>query len=460
MSLYDLISSVNLGEDDILIELKDESPPCKNDDERLDYLVEQEERIRQRGPEDHDLLGDLTLAPDQIDPKITKYYVAPKPAFTFQSMLNKPKDPLEKETVKAHLNRIAPNFLPFLETVGDSCMIVAGGAISAPMNEGFRQDVDVFVYGLTPQMATEKVKRLFQLYLMQLQTDYHDTWSRCHVAIHQTPQLVKLVGYLVDKQGKYQSIEIQVILRLYRNIAEILFGFDMPVSSFGFGYVARTAKLFATPLAYWCHQRSVNVFNPANHSPSWLHRLCKYKMRGFRPVYYGLKADVSEITTQYIPHRYHLDSGYAPILSDYQHSRSDANQLLTDFVLHPEGNGDECSLYWSSETKMHLKFLRIVTNLQYSLHRIETIRKLDLALAGGTGQLLHKTPAEIIAMLPKLSPKELAKRYQQEVAKKLFRFKWKTVNPGEQRHNGSFNYQPVTLEEFYGRGNLGCQRQP
>ncbi len=102
--------------------------------------------------------------------------------------------------------------------------------------------------------------------------------------IIQTQDSISTTEY---EDGKYRSI--QVILRLYRSLAEVIFGFDL--DSCGIAYCERddemngdlegTKEIYLTPRCYHALKHRLNVLNLSRASSTMEYRLSKYAQRGF-----------------------------------------------------------------------------------------------------------------------------------------------------------------------------------
>jgi hypothetical protein len=91
------------------------------------------------------------------------------------------------------------------------------------------------IYGLNPQQATEKV-------LSVLTTIAKNTGSpQSHVLV--SPHSITLIGL-------YPYRHVQIILRLYRSISEVIIGFDIDCCAVGYN----GSKVYALPRS----QRAIN----------------------------------------------------------------------------------------------------------------------------------------------------------------------------------------------------------
>jgi hypothetical protein len=73
---------------------------------------------------------------------------------------------------------------------------------------------------------------------------------------------------------------VQIILRQYANMSQLLHSFDMGSSAVGYD----GTQVWLTGLAKFAYEHRVNIFDMKRWSPSYEHRLCKYILRGFHLV--------------------------------------------------------------------------------------------------------------------------------------------------------------------------------
>jgi hypothetical protein len=74
------------------------------------------------------------------------------------------------------------------------------------------------------------------------------------------------------------TIEIQIILRIYNSINEVLLGFDIDSSSFAFD----GNDILSTKRGIYSLSNMINTVDLSRHSRTYVRRLYKYAMRGFR----------------------------------------------------------------------------------------------------------------------------------------------------------------------------------
>lgn len=77
--------------------------------------------------------------------------------------------------------------------------------------------------------------------------------------------------------SKYPTRHVQIVLRLYKSVSEILTGFDVDCSCTAFD----GSQVWASPRALSAFVTQANVIDITRRSPSYENRLAKYARRGF-----------------------------------------------------------------------------------------------------------------------------------------------------------------------------------
>src|SRR6266516_1181422 len=122
-------------------------------------------------------------------------------------------------------------------------------------------DVDLFIYGLDEKQAIEKIK--------QIETKVRDS-------IFQETTTIRTKNAITIASA-YPTRHVQIVLRLYKSVSEILTGFDVDCSC-----VAYDGKMvWATPRAVASYVTQINTIDLTRRSPSYENRLSKYSHRGF-----------------------------------------------------------------------------------------------------------------------------------------------------------------------------------
>ncbi len=159
-----------------------------------------------------------------------------------------------------------------LNYIGWNNVVVAGGCVSNAINGEVQvpntqpSDVDVFLYGLTEVQAREKITEL----LKDINCSAVDRFAG-YTSILKNDYTITLVS------SNNKDIKIQIILRLYKCMYEILAGFD--VDSCAVAYNGQ--QVYLTERSLNAFQTRMNVVDLSRRSPSYEHRLHKYNSRGF-----------------------------------------------------------------------------------------------------------------------------------------------------------------------------------
>ncbi|KAF2839151.1 ankyrin [Patellaria atrata CBS 101060] len=122
-------------------------------------------------------------------------------------------------------------------------------------------DVDLFLYGLTEEEAIEKIK--------QIETRVKDS-------ILQETTTVR-TKHAITIASQYPVRHVQIVLRIYKSVSEILTGFDVDCS----GAAYDGEQVYVSPRALASYITQVNPIDLTRRSPSYENRLAKYSQRGF-----------------------------------------------------------------------------------------------------------------------------------------------------------------------------------
>lgn len=173
-----------------------------------------------------------------------------------------------------------------------SNIVVAGGAATIPLlpkTEDGRSkiyyqihaptsDVDIFLYGMEESQAIEKIKSIVRSVAEIL-------GKTVDLNVIRTKNAITILGTPPHRH-------VQIVLRLYRSISEILAGFDVDCAC-----VAYDGKqVYASPRGLAACRTRINTVDLTRRSPSYENRLSKYASRGFGIYCPGLdRSQVSPI---------------------------------------------------------------------------------------------------------------------------------------------------------------------
>ncbi|KAF7193362.1 hypothetical protein HII31_05341 [Pseudocercospora fuligena] len=122
-------------------------------------------------------------------------------------------------------------------------------------------DVDLFLYGLTEAQATEKIK--------QIEKNIRDA-----ILVETTTVRTKNA---ITIASQYPTRHVQIVLRIYKSIPEILTGFDVDCSCAAYD----GKQVYLSPRALAAYMTQINSLDLTRRSPSYENRLSKYAHRGF-----------------------------------------------------------------------------------------------------------------------------------------------------------------------------------
>ncbi|KAI1826431.1 ankyrin repeat protein [Xylaria intraflava] len=122
-------------------------------------------------------------------------------------------------------------------------------------------DVDLFLYGLSEEQAIQKIK--------DIETHIRDA-ILSEVTVVRTKNAITICS-------QYPTRHVQIVLRLYKSISEILSGFDIDCSCAAYD----GKQVYATPRALASYISQVNQIDLSRRSPSYENRLSKYSHRDF-----------------------------------------------------------------------------------------------------------------------------------------------------------------------------------
>ncbi|KAL5358884.1 ankyrin repeat-containing domain protein [Aspergillus floccosus] len=122
-------------------------------------------------------------------------------------------------------------------------------------------DVDLFLYGLTEEQAIEKIKHI------------EDRIK--NAILHETTTIRTKNAITIVSQ--YPTRHVQIVLRIYKSIAEVLTGFDVDCSCAAYD----GKQVYASPRALASYITQKNTIDLSRRSPSYENRLSKYSRRGF-----------------------------------------------------------------------------------------------------------------------------------------------------------------------------------
>ncbi|KAK6535854.1 hypothetical protein TWF281_000104 [Arthrobotrys megalospora] len=133
-------------------------------------------------------------------------------------------------------------------------------------------DIDLFIYGIQDeQAAIERMTAIEATIRSNL------LWKATSVRTKNTITII----------SKYPNRHVQIVLRLYSSISEILTGFDVSCACVAYD----GQQVYANPRAIVSWMLQCNDIDLTRRSPSYEFRLAKYRKRGFEVYYPDLQRD-------------------------------------------------------------------------------------------------------------------------------------------------------------------------
>ncbi len=159
-------------------------------------------------------------------------------------------------------------------------VVLAGGAISALTDGSKREfDYDLFFVGIGEAKAHATIRALGNHLLVNCPK----------LKVYRTMNAITFVD--ANSSHGYQSLKIQLIMRLYATVAEVIHGFDLGSSAAAWD--GQTVQY--TALGKLAYERSLNVVNLSVRRWSYERRLVKYIDCGFGIVLPGADPKKIEI---------------------------------------------------------------------------------------------------------------------------------------------------------------------
>ncbi|KAF2226404.1 hypothetical protein BDZ85DRAFT_287453 [Elsinoe ampelina] len=183
------------------------------------------------------------------------------------------------------LQQFRKNFSVFSESslseMDWSNVVCAGSAVYTDSKRSMREyyheivapasDVDLFLYDLTEEQAVEKIKQIEKCVKDSILTETTTIRTKNAITI----------------ASQHPTRHVQIVLRIYKSISEILTGFDVDCSCAAYD----GKDVYASPRAVGAYMTQVNTIDLTRRSPSYENRLSKYSKRGFEVFWPNLERD-------------------------------------------------------------------------------------------------------------------------------------------------------------------------
>jgi ankyrin repeat protein len=169
-------------------------------------------------------------------------------------------------------------------------------------------DVDLFLYGLNEEQAKEKIIQIEQSIRDAILTETTTIRTKNAITI----------------ASQYPTRHIQIVLRVYKSVSEILTGFDVDCSCAAYD----GEQVYVSPRALAAYVTQTNVIDLSRRSPSYENRLSKYAHRGFE--IYWPHLDRSKIDPTIFERSFGRTEGLARLLVLEKLPKSDDRDAYLD----------------------------------------------------------------------------------------------------------------------------------
>lgn len=231
--------------------------------------------------------------------------------------------------------------LPF--SVPMDNILFAGGSVSRALcRESYgSNDVDIFLYGISDiQEANERVDQLMQDLIEKYReyvttgkdNDKKKTLDKCNYE-YKCIRNANCITMVFEQN--YNKVIVQIILRLYKSISEILHGFDLGSCAVGYD----EDRVYFTSLSKFSFEYSCNLVDTTRRSTTFEKRLLKYFRRNFEIVFPYLNVD--KLPKKNI--KYDIPEVCEMPGLVFSYRKINGNQLSFDRILYPDVdacNGD------------------------------------------------------------------------------------------------------------------------
>ena len=168
-------------------------------------------------------------------------------------------------------NKFYEKYYDLFKSVDFSNIIIAGGAVSNILiNNTDTHDIDIFFYGITKEKADEKVIDIIK---------------------NMNPAKVIINNNFIELDCGYSKPSVQIIFKIYEDIKEILYTFDLGSSEVGFD----GEKVYFSEMGKFAYETMCNITIQRHITKSYEYRLMKYLQRGFNVILPKLKRDENKI---------------------------------------------------------------------------------------------------------------------------------------------------------------------
>lgn len=181
---------------------------------------------------------------------------------------------------------------PLIIAIARQHVCIAGGWAYAALTDNPYKDIDVFIYGCAESRARDITNDIVRDLNSFFDYDrlYQDITSRLgekgifsfYTEVIRSQNAFTITRRLKTQENRYANpqyysvFQVQIILRLYQTVSEVLHGFDVDCCCAGLV----NSEFWVTQRCFYALIRGYNTVNLELSSPSYTSRLLKYTERG------------------------------------------------------------------------------------------------------------------------------------------------------------------------------------
>lgn len=187
------------------------------------------------------------------------------------------RSPLDHELGRTQMDNIVR------ENTEEHGVLIAGGSVVDQLLCQSPNDYDLFLYGFSYGEALAQVNRIIEILTKRVKIPATKNRAKHHTVLYSHIVRTEHAITFCNPGGDFSRCPkpVQLILRLYSSISEILHGFDVDACRVGYSPHFRDSKVVCTESALYAWRNRINVIDFERMSPSYDHRVCKYMLKGF-----------------------------------------------------------------------------------------------------------------------------------------------------------------------------------
>ena len=195
--------------------------------------------------------------------------------------------PISIEKYQRHFNSLFPEIAQTLSSLNNSDIFVMGGAcvktlnnINNKNNDFITSDIDFFIVG--DYSEDDYFEIVFSL-IDELKRQFHHI--RCNEKV-----ITGLIELSFVIPGNNPDIKIQIVLRHFPTIQDLLYNVDVPSSAIAYN----GDNLLMSYMGAFSQLYYINIIYTPNYSANFSKRLLKYYRRGYGMCFPFLKKDIPD----------------------------------------------------------------------------------------------------------------------------------------------------------------------